>query len=130
MRSLNDDPRDTTRSTEAIARGRGGVHRIPIRGGIPSAHLRQALPRRGDRTATGELSFVQLRAQGHDADRQFELSGELRWKGHLRNSTVSSAPRESCFLARPAFVAAEAEIVSTHAGERIKFSRARVRART
>jgi len=59
---------------------------------------------------------------------QFELSGELRWKRDLRNSTVFSAPRESCFLARPAFVAAEAEIASTHAGERINFSRARVSA--
>ena len=46
----------------------------------------------------------------------------------LRNSTVFSAPRESCFLARPAFATAEAEIASTHAGERINFSRARVSA--
>jgi hypothetical protein len=64
----------------------------------------------------------------HMVSSQFELSGKLRWKRDLRNSTVFSASRESCFLARPALVAAEAEIASTHAGERINFSRARVRA--
>jgi hypothetical protein len=57
---------------------------------------------------------------------QFERSGDLRWNRALRNSTMFSAPRESCFLARPAFVAVEAEIASAHAGERINFSRARV----
>jgi hypothetical protein len=46
---------------------------------------------------------------------QFERSGDLRWNRALRNPTVFSAPRESCFLARPAFVAADAEITSTHA---------------
>jgi len=59
---------------------------------------------------------------------QFERSGDLRWNRALRNSTMFSAPRESCLLARPAFVAAEAEIASAHAGERINFSRARVSA--
>jgi hypothetical protein len=59
---------------------------------------------------------------------QFVLSGDLRWNRLLRNSTVFSVPRESCFLGLSAFVAAEAEIASTHAGERINFSRARVSA--
>ena len=59
---------------------------------------------------------------------QFERSGDLRWNRALRNCTVFLAPRESLVGALPAFVAAEAEIASTHAGERINFSRARVSA--
>jgi hypothetical protein len=59
---------------------------------------------------------------------QFERSGDLRWNRALRNCTVFLTLRESWMWALPAFVAAEAEIASTHAGERINFSRARVSA--
>src|SRR5216684_9170370 len=73
---------------------------------------------------------ISVRAGGstYHINSQLELSGELRWKRDLRNSTVFSASRESCLLPRPAFAAAEAEIASAHARERINFSRARVRA--
>jgi len=37
---------------------------------------------------------------------QFVLSGDLRWNRLLRNSTVFSVPRESCFLGLRAFVVA------------------------
>ena len=59
---------------------------------------------------------------------QFERSGDLRWNRAVRNCPVLLAPRESWVGTRPALVAAEAEIASTHAGERINFSRARVSA--
>jgi 16S rRNA C967 or C1407 C5-methylase (RsmB/RsmF family) len=71
-----------------------------------SVKVRRADQRHGALQTRDFVRFARILLNAEDSGTvsgQFERSGDLRWNRALRNSTVFSAPRESCFLARPAF---------------------------